>query len=134
MKPEPISAAMINEAARLLDDRPNGLTRADLRRYFGSDRYGRAVMAAVAEAGAAPVIVTYSVFHGERVYRKALSKAELDAEIRTLQSRVTKLQARIDGLELAWSGKGVKQGRSCECLRRVDQEWRWSLSPGHGAR
>ena len=56
----PITDAETNHALRLLKSYPSGLTRADLERYFRSDRRGRQIMAALTERGIAPVITTDS--------------------------------------------------------------------------
>lgn len=102
----PITDAEVQHAVNALKRYPNGLTRADLERVFGSDRRGRAIMAALTERGTAPVITTDSTYGDGKVYRLARNEAEIQQAIATLRSYRDSLDKRITGLQKAWAGDG----------------------------
>jgi hypothetical protein len=100
--PAPISDAETSHALALLQRYPSGLTRADLSRYFQSDRRGRDVMAALCERGIAPVITAPSRVGDGKVYRLARNVDEVRAAAHQLRSYIRSLERRVTGLELAW--------------------------------
>ncbi|MFA5552135.1 MAG: hypothetical protein WDA03_11040 [Trueperaceae bacterium] len=102
----PITDAEVQHAVNALKRYPNGLTRADLERVFGSDRRGRAIMAALTERGIAPVITTPSAYGDGKVYRLARTAQEVNEAVATLRSYRDSLDARITGLQRAWEGDG----------------------------
>lgn len=102
----PITDAETNHALRALKNYPNGLTRADLERLFGSDRRGRAIMAALTERGIAPVITIDSEFGDGKVYRLARTTQEIDEAVATLNSYRDSLERRAKGLRKAWASDG----------------------------
>jgi hypothetical protein len=110
--PTPITDAETHAALSYLKRYPSGLTRADLERLFGSDRRGRDVIAAIAELGIAPVIVTTSPYQGDaQVYRLATSIAEVEAEQLRLLAYETSARRRREGVARAWErGPEAPQG------------------------
>ena len=103
----PITDAETNHALRLLKQYPSGLTRADLAKYFSSDRRGRQIMAALTERGVAPVITTDSDHNSDqKVYRLARNEKEVQQAVATLRSYRDSLDQRITGLQKAWEGDG----------------------------
>lgn len=107
--PTPITDAETRQAVSLLKRFPAGLTRADLGKHFGSDRRGRAIMAALTEKGIAPVITIESGYGEGRVYRLARTAQEVDDEVRRLTSYRNSLEQRASGLRRAWQGGGNPQ-------------------------
>lgn len=105
----PITDGEVRQALAVLKRYPSGLTRADLTRLFGSDRRGRAIMAALTERGIAPVITIDSDYGDGRVYRLARTEQEITEAIRTLSSYRDSLEKRITGLQRAWDGDGEPQ-------------------------
>ena len=102
----PITDAEVRQATTVLKKYPSGLTRADLSKYFGSDRRGRAIMAALTERGIAPVITIDSEFGDGKVYRLARTTQEIDEAVATLNSYRDSLERRAKGLRKAWAGDG----------------------------
>lgn len=104
-----ITDAELHHAHTILKRYPSGLSRADLARYFQSDRKGRDLMAALAERGIAPVVNVPSDYSDQRVYRLARTEQEVHEATRQLRSYIRNLQKRVDGLQAAWDGTGQRQ-------------------------
>jgi len=104
-----ITDAELHHAHTILKRYPSGLTRADLARYFQSDRKGRDLMAALAERGIAPVVNVPADYSDTRVYRLARTEQEIHEATRQLRSYIRNLQKRVDGLQAAWDGTGQRQ-------------------------
>lgn len=101
MKPPlAISDAEIRLAARLLEENPRGLNKQAREQHFGSDRRGRQVISEVVCRGMARVVNVVDPVLGH-VQRLARSDAEVEAEQRVIRSRITELERRLNGLELA---------------------------------
>lgn len=104
-----ITDAELHHAHGVLKRYQSGLTRADLGRYFGSDRKGRDLMAALAERGIAPVVNVPADYGDQRVYRLARNEQEVDEAARLLRSYIRTLEKRVNGLQAAWDGTGQRQ-------------------------
>lgn len=104
-----ITDAELHHAHSVLRRYPSGLSRADLARYFQSDRKGRDLMAALAERGIAPVVNVQSDYGDTRVYRLARTEAEVNEATRQLRAYIRSLEKRVAGLENAWDGTGQRQ-------------------------
>ncbi len=105
-----ITDAELHHAHSILKRYPSGLSRADLARYFQSDRKGRDLMAALAERGIAPVVNVPSDYSDQRVYRLARNEAEVQEEIRKRKAYIRSLEVSVRGLQAAWDGTGQSQG------------------------
>lgn len=104
-----ITDAELHHAHSVLRRYPNGLSRPDLKRFFQIERRGRDIMAGLAERGIAPVINVPADYGDQRVYRLARTEEEVQAEVRKLRAYVRSLEARITGLQAAWDGTGQRQ-------------------------
>lgn len=110
MKPPQVTDAEVHHALSVLRKYPNGLTRADLERVFGSDRRGRDIMAALNERAIAAVINVDSTLYGQRVYRLARDIDEVEAASANLRAYELSLRRRREGLERAFlNGGGAPQ-------------------------
>lgn len=106
--PETITQGELDWALKLLQERPHGLPRADLERMFGSDRKGRAIMAALVERGIAAIITVPALGTRGEAYKIAKTVEEIEQEDRELQSRIARLEKRRRGLRLAAQAGGVR--------------------------
>ena len=104
-----ITDAELHHAHTILKRYPSGLSRADLARYFQSDRKGRDIMAALAERGIAPVVNVPADYSDARVYRLARTEQEIQEATRQLRAYIRSLEKRVAGLEDAWDGTGQRQ-------------------------
>ena len=103
---KPITDADISRALSLFNDYPSGLSRADLERYFRSDRRARQIIETLVATGRAAVISTEDAL-GNQVYRLAQTREEVEHEARKLTSYQKSLERRRSGLLKAWERGGT---------------------------
>jgi len=87
----------------------HGLPRSELAAHFGSDRKGRAVIAAIVERGLAAVVTVDNPIGSGQVYRLAQSGNDIAREDRELLSRIARLERRRAGLWQAWEAGGMRE-------------------------
>ncbi|WP_287409911.1 hypothetical protein [Oceanithermus sp.] len=110
MKTWSITDIDIRHALNELERRgARGLPRSELAAHFGSDRKGRAVMAAIVERGIAAIVTANNPAGSGQVYRLAQSDADIEREDRELLSRIARLERRRAGLRQAWEAGGVRE-------------------------
>jgi len=103
--------ADLERALRLLEERGSwGIPRRELPSLFGSDRFGRRVMAELRERGMAAVVVVPDPT-GRETYRIAQDEAELRRYIAQLEARIERLQAAVYGLRVAWAAGGSRRAQ-----------------------